>query len=128
MFSSNAEAIGLHISQEKTKLMHQTRGIPLLGQMNFGNFLIEAVSQFKYLGSTVTCDDLMEEEINLRIASASKCAWSLDGALKSGQFSMTTKTLIYKTIIRPILIYGCEAWRLTKNLENRLGVFERSLL
>ena len=31
-------------------------------------------------------------------------------------------------IIRPVLIYGCEAWRLTKALENRIAVFERSVL
>ena len=128
IFSANAEVIGLHISEDKSKLLHQTRGIPMLGQMRFGNFTIEAVPKFKYLGSTVTCDDLIEEEVNLRIASASKCAWSLDGTFKSRQLSKTTKTLIYKTIIRPILTYGCETWRLTKVLEHRLGVFERSLL
>ena len=56
------------------------------------------------------------------------CAWALNGTLKSRQISKTTKTNIYKTIIRPILIYGCETWRLTKILEHRIGVFERSLL
>ena len=96
--------------------------------MLFGNFLIEAVDAFKYLGSTVTRDDCIEEEINLRIASAARCAWSLDGTLKSRLISKTTKTLIYKTIIRPILIYGCETWRMTKLLQDRMSVYERSVL
>ena len=66
--------------------------------------------------------------MNLRIAAASRCAWSLNKTIKSRQISKVTKTLIYKTVIRPVLTYGCETWRLTKALERRLGVFERGVL
>ena len=67
--------------------------------MNFSNFLIEAVPKLKFLGSTVTCNDLVEDEINLHIASTSKSGRSLDGTLHSRQLSKITKTLIYKSII-----------------------------
>ena len=120
-FSDNARRLGLEVSEPKTKIMQQGRGIPMIGEMRFGNYTIEAVTSFKYLGSTVSSDDLIEEEVNLRIASASRCAWSLDGTLRSQQLSKTTKTLIYATIIRPILIYGCETWSLIKTLETLLS-------
>ena len=128
IFAEQAVRVGLVISEEKTKLMLQSRGVPLIGWMQFGNLFIEAVTSFKYLGSTVTHEDDIENEVNLRIAAASRCAWSLNKTIKSRQLTKATKTLIYKTVIRPVLIYGCETWRLTKVLEQRLGVFERGVL
>ncbi|PSN33046.1 hypothetical protein C0J52_17756 [Blattella germanica] len=35
---------------------------------------------------------------------------------------------IYKTIIRPTLIYGCESWTLSKKNENALNSFQRKIL
>jgi hypothetical protein len=38
------------------------------------------------------------------------------------------KVKIYKTIILPIVLYGCETWSLTLREEHRLGVFENRVL
>jgi hypothetical protein len=38
------------------------------------------------------------------------------------------KVNIYKTIILPIVLYGCETWSLTLREENRLRVFENRVL
>jgi hypothetical protein len=35
---------------------------------------------------------------------------------------------IYKTIILPVVLYGCETWSLTLREENRLRVFENRML
>ena len=90
--------------------------------------MLEAVTSFKYLGSTVTSLNQIEEEIRIRIAAGARCAWALDTTLKSSMLSRATKTQIYTTIIRPVVLYGCETWRLTKESERRLNVFERSIL
>ena len=89
---------------------------------------MEAVGSFKYLGSTVTTNNLIDEEIRLRIGAGSRCSWALNTTLKSRMLSKATKVQIYTTIIRPTVTYGCETWRLTKELERRLNVFERSIL
>jgi hypothetical protein len=39
-----------------------------------------------------------------------------------------TKFTIHKTLIHPVLLYGCETWVLTKREENQLLVFERKVL
>ena len=47
---------------------------------------------------------------------------------KKRSISVKTKLKIYNIIIRPILLYGCEAWALTKVLERKLEVFENKIL
>ena len=96
--------------------------------MDFGGSQLEAVSSFKYLGSTITSRNLIQEEVRLRIAAGTRCSWALDTAFRSRILSRATKTQIYTTIIRPVVLYGCETWALTKQLENKLEIFQRSIL
>ena len=84
--------------------------------------------KFKYLGSTVTSDNDIAEEVKIRIAAGSRCAWAMKSILKSRNISRKTKLQTYITIIRPVVTYGAETWALTKQLEQKLLVFENSIL
>ena len=86
------------------------------------------VNNFKYLGSTLTSDSDVSEEVKIRIGAASRASWAINTLLKSNVLSRSTKIQAYVTIIRPIVTYGCETWRLTKDLERRLTVFENGIL
>jgi hypothetical protein len=48
--------------------------------------------------------------------------------MKSRIISRNTKTLLYKTLIRPVLTYGTKTWVLSKADEYRLSIFERKIL
>jgi hypothetical protein len=48
--------------------------------------------------------------------------------LSSRLLSRNVKVKIYKTIILPVVLYGCETWSLTPREEHRLRVFENSVL
>ena len=48
--------------------------------------------------------------------------------MRSRELSRKTKIHIYNTIIKPIVIYGCETWTLTAANEERLKIFERRVL
>jgi hypothetical protein len=48
--------------------------------------------------------------------------------LSSRLLSRNIKTKIYKTIILPVVLYGCETWSLTLREEHRLRVFENRVL
>ena len=48
--------------------------------------------------------------------------------LSSGLLSKNLKIKIYKTIILPVVLYGCETWSLTLREECRLRVFENRVL
>ena len=99
-----------------------------IGAVALPNMELEAVDSFKYLGSTVTTENIIEEEVKLRIASAARGSWSVSKVLNSNILSRRTRLKSYKTIIRPILTYGCGTLRLTKGLEWKLEVFENGIL
>ena len=48
--------------------------------------------------------------------------------LRSKAVSRTTKIRMYKTVIRPVVLYGSEAWCLTANDEKNLRIWERKVL
>jgi endonuclease/exonuclease/phosphatase family metal-dependent hydrolase len=127
-----AENMGLKINESKTKLMYissvKSRHDRLGQNFTIGEYNFEVVEIFIYLGSLVTKDNNMEEEIKRRILLANKCYYGLQKHMKSKIVSKTTKIRLYKTLILPTLMYGCETWTLTKASENLLGCFERKIL
>ncbi|KAG7311679.1 hypothetical protein JYU34_002732 [Plutella xylostella] len=96
--------------------------------LHVGDVTYKGVSRFKYLGCTVTDTNTRDEEIDTRIQSFLRCSAALHKVLTSRLLSRNTKLRIYKTVIRPILMYGCEAWTLTQKEESQLLVAERKVL
>ena len=119
-FRVAAKQIGLEINQSKTKILKVSRNESVLGDIRCGDMVLEAVESFKYLGSTVTSQNRVEEEVKIRIASGARSSWALSKTLKSPILSRKTKLQIYTVIIRPIVTYGMETMRLTKELERKL--------
>ena len=48
--------------------------------------------------------------------------------MRSRYISRNTRIKLYKTLIRPVLMYGAETWALNKEYKNKLAVFERRIL
>jgi hypothetical protein len=71
---------------------------------------------------------LIQEEIKRRLNSGNACYNSVQNLLSSPLLSKNLKIRIYKTIILPVVVYGCETWSLTLREEHRLRVFENSVL
>ena len=86
------------------------------------------VLKFKYLGTTVTRNNLIEEEIKERIAAGNRASFANQKILQSKLISMKTKMKLYKALIRPVVVYGSECWVLTENIKQKLLVFERKIL
>ncbi|PNF17549.1 hypothetical protein B7P43_G15564, partial [Cryptotermes secundus] len=86
------------------------------------NGCFENVAQFRYLGTTMTNQNLIQEEINGRLNSGNACYHSVQNLLSFRLLSKNIKIRIYKTIILPVVLYGCETWSLTLREEHR--VFE----
>jgi hypothetical protein len=70
----------------------------------------------------------MHEEINRRLNSGNACCHSVQGLLSSRLLSKNVKFKIYKTIILPVVLYGCETWSLIVREERRVRVFENRVL
>ena len=68
------------------------------------------------------------EEIKSRLTSGSACYHSVQNLLSSKLLSKNLKIKIYRTIILPVVLYGCETWSLISREERKLRVFENMVL
>ncbi|KAJ4443374.1 hypothetical protein ANN_05042 [Periplaneta americana] len=98
------------------------------GTIKIGDLSFEEVEKFKYLGATVTNINDTWEEIKRRINMGNVCYYSVEKLLSSSLLSKNLKVRIYKTVILPVILYGCETWTLTLREEQRLRVFENKVL
>ena len=96
--------------------------------METDNSPIERVEDFKYLGTTLTNQNSIQEEIKSRLKLGNACYYSVQNLLSSSLLSKKLNIKIYRTIILPVVLYGCETWSLTLREERRLRVFENRVL
>jgi hypothetical protein len=121
--------IGLEINAEKTKYMIVSNH-PNSGQnqnIRIANESFEKMEKLKYLGTTLTNQNDIHEEIKSRLNSGNACYYSVQNLLSSHLISKNLKIKIYKTVILPVELYGCETWSLTMGEEHRLRVYENSV-
>ncbi|KAJ4426785.1 hypothetical protein ANN_26584 [Periplaneta americana] len=125
-----SKAIGLEVNPEKTKYMIMSRDQNIVrnGNIKIGDLSFEEVEKCKYLGATVTNINDTREEIKRRINMGNACYYSVEKLLSSSLLSKNLKVRIYKTVILPVVLYGCETWTLTLREEQRLRVFKNKVL
>jgi hypothetical protein len=122
--------VGLGGNQEKTEymLMSRSQKIGQKHSIKIANRSFEDVEKFKYLGTTLTDQNCMHEEIKSRLNSRNACYHLVQSLLSFRLLSRNLKVKIYKTIILPVVLYGCETWSLSLRQEHGLRVFEIRVL
>jgi len=89
---------------------------------------LKQVDNFRYLGSVIHAQGGSEEDIKARIAAAWKKWKELSGVLCNRRMPTGVKGKVYRTTVRPVLIYGSEAWTMRRREEECLERTEMRML
>jgi hypothetical protein len=115
-----SKVIILEVNAKKTKYMDICQG-QNAGQ-NYSikidnNKSFKMVEHFKYLGTTLTNQNSTQEEIKSILKSGNACYHSVRNLLFSSLVSKNINITMYRTVILPVVLYGCETWSLTMREE-----------
>lgn len=121
-FSSACEDFGLTISIKKTEVLAQgTQADPTI---RIRDQVLNNVSSFKYLGSTISSNLSLDAELNSRIGKAAAVFGKLEKRVWSNhKLRLKTKARVYTACVLSTLLYGSEAWPSYAKEESRLNSF-----
>ena len=84
---------------------------------------MERVTDFTFFGSKITAGGDFSHEIKRHLLLGRKSMTNLDSVLKSRDITLPTKLHIVKTMVFPVVIYGCESWTRKKAEHCRIDAF-----
>ena len=106
----DSEKVGLKLNIQKTNIMASG---PITSWQIDGE-TVETVPDFIFLGSKITADGDFRHEIKRHLLLGRKVMTNLDSILKSRDITLPTKVHLVKTMVFPVVMYGCESWTVKK--------------
>ena len=85
---------------------------------------VETASDFNFLGSKITADGDCSHEIKRRLLLGRKVMTNIDNILKSRDITLSTKVCLFKAMVFPVAMYGCESWTIKKAECRKMDAFE----
>ena len=130
-FSTACNNFGLTINTKKTEVMYQSAPQKSYQEptVTVNGQNLAAVDKFTYLGSTLSRNVNIDDEVDSRIAKAS----SAFGRLRSSVWerkgiSLSTKLSVYRAIVFTTLLYACETWTVYQRHAKKLNRFHLNCL
>ena len=104
------EKVGLKLNIQKTKIIASG---PITSWEIDGE-TVETVSDFIFWGSKITADGYCSDEIKRCLLLGRKVMSNLDSIFKSRDITLQTKVRLFKAMVFPVVMYGCESWTVKK--------------
>ena len=105
-----SEKVGLKLNIQKTKIMATS---PITSWEIDGE-TVETVSDYFILGSKITADGNCSHGIKRCLLLGRRAMTNLDSVLKSRDITLLTKVHVFKAMVFPVVMYGCESWTVKK--------------
>ena len=115
-----SEKVGLKLNIQKTKIMASG---PITSWQIDGE-IMETVADFIFLDSKITADGDCSHEIKRCLLFGRYTMTNIDGILKSRDITLPTKVHLVKSIVFPVVMYGCERWTIKKAEHQKIDAFE----
>jgi hypothetical protein len=125
-----AKKVGLK-NQDKTKYMIMTRNKDKWQRaqdFSSGEVSYERLDTFKYLGTVLNEENDIGLEIRSKVMAGNKCYYALGLIMRSKSISRKSKLKMYRTVIKPIVIYASKTWALKEKQIRMLNEWERKVL
>ena len=106
-----SEKVGLKLNIQKTKIV---ASCPIISWQIDGETgeTVETLADFIFLGSKIAADGDCSHGIKRLLGR--KVMTSLDSILKSRDITLSTKVRVFKAMVFPVVMYGCESWTIKK--------------
>ena len=115
-----SEKTGLKLNIQKTKIMATG---PMTSWQIDGETM-ETMTNFLFLDSKITRDGDCSHEIKRRLLLGRKVMTNLNSIFKSRDFTLPTKVHLFKAMVFPVVMYGCESWTVKKAECRRIDALE----
>ena len=114
-----SEKVGLEFIIQKTKIMASGP----ITSWQIDGATVETVSDILG-GFRITADGDCSHESKRRLLLGRKAMTNLDSILKSRDITLPTKVCLFKAMVFPVVMYGCEIWTIKKAEHRRIDAFE----
>ena len=101
-----SEKVSLKLNTQKTKFMASGS----ITSWEINGKTVETVSDFIFLGSKITVDGDCSHEIKRHLLLGRKVRTDVDSILKGGVITLPTNVRLVKSMVFPVVMYGCESW------------------
>ncbi|CAH2315054.1 Hypothetical predicted protein [Pelobates cultripes] len=115
-----SEKAALLLNVKKTKIMANSN----LSFWQINGEEVEAVADFIFMGSKISSDGDCSHEIKICLLLGRKAMASMDKLVKTKNITLSTKIRIVRTMVFPVVTYGCENWNIKKAERRRIHAFE----
>ena len=115
-----SEKGGLKLNIQKTKIM----AFGPITSWQIDGETVETVVNFTFLGSKITADSDCSHDIKRHLLLGRKVMTNLDNILKSRDITLPTKVRLVKSMVFPVVMYGCESWTIKKAECQRIDAFK----
>ena len=127
-WQENLENKGLRVNSKKTEVMVSSKLGRKVKIMDRNGIELKQVDEFCYLGTVIEEKGGCSKSVRARIGKAWQKWREVTGIVCDKRMSLKTKAKIYKSVIRPVLLYGTESAALRREEERRLEVTEMRML
>ena len=115
-----SEKVDLKFNIQKTKIMASSS----ITSRQIDGETVGTVPDFIFLGSKITADGDCSHETKRRFLLGRKVMTNLGSILKSRDITLPTKVHLVKSMVFPVVMYGCESWTVKKAECQRIDAFE----
>ena len=106
-----SEKVGLKLNTQKTKIMASG---PITSWQIDGETM-ETVTDFIFAGAKITADSDCSHEIKRRLLLGREVMTNLNSILKSRDITLPTQVCLFKAMVFPVVMYGCESWTIIES-------------